>query len=877
MRRSLCLIIVASVLVVGSTALAQQPQNYLPQPRISSVFPTGGKVGSTTELTFTGTDFDDEDGLVFSHPKIKAEVIVAPEPKPDPKAKKPPAKRNKAQITTAKFKVTIPADVPPGVYDVRLSSNLGVSNPRAFVVGTREEVVEKEPNNDVPEAQKIAVGTVVSGVIANAQDVDYFAFPAKAGQRILVHCASSSIDSRARPLVEVYASDGRRLAMSRNYADNDALADVTIPADGDYQIRVCEFAYQAGGPDYFYRLTVSTGPWVDAVFPPIVNPGKSTPVTVYGRGLPGGKPVEGMQVDGRPIESLSVTVTPPTDAAARSRLSFRGRIDPPMGTQDGFEYQLPGANPVPIFLTDAPVVLEGSTSNDTPETAQAIPAPCDVAGRIEKRYDRDFYSFTAKKGDVFSVELFSDRIGGGMDTYYQIRNEKNENIGPEMDDDNEVLHQSKFFTRNGDPQPQRFTAPADGKYLILVGSREATVNYGPRCVYRLRVGKPTPDFRAIVMPDGQAIPSAGLLRHGGETAYDVYVDRLDGFADPVIATAENLPPGVTATPALIGTGAKWGTIVLSTADGAAPYTGTFRVVCKADIAGKSVTREARPASVTWPTNNPNIPAIVRLDQQLVVAIRPDKSRLRIAADFPAGKVKTKGKDNKESEIPIKLPLYVRPGDKLSLPVKVQWKDPETRANPVNVFVEPTGVNNQTNPFQINNNQPTPIPKEKNDGIVSFDVRTSAKPGVYAVQLRGETLIQYVRDPMQKDKKTPVTLLAYADPLTVTVLPTVLAKVNASQAGNLKVGGTGELLVRVERQNDFDGEFQVNIQLPKETKGLTVKDAKIPAGQTEVKIPLQAAADAKPGGINGIVVTVTGTVHSQFAIEQETKVNVNISK
>ena len=49
--------------------------------------------------------------------------------------------------------------------------------------------------------------------------------------------------------------------------------------------------YTQGGPDYFYRLSISTAPWIDAVFPPVVEAGKATQVTIYGRNLPGGQPL----------------------------------------------------------------------------------------------------------------------------------------------------------------------------------------------------------------------------------------------------------------------------------------------------------------------------------------------------------------------------------------------------------------------------------------------------------------------------------------------------------------------------------------------------------------------------------------------------------
>src|SRR5207247_8591253 len=64
----------------------------------------------------------------------------------------------------------------------------------------------------------------------------------------------------------------------------------------------------------------------------------------------------------------------------------------------------------------APVVLDNE-ANDKPEMAQQVPVPCEIAGRIEKKKDRDWYSFTAKKNDVYNIEVFSDRLGAPTDMY----------------------------------------------------------------------------------------------------------------------------------------------------------------------------------------------------------------------------------------------------------------------------------------------------------------------------------------------------------------------------------------------------------------------------------------------------------------------------
>ena len=171
--------------------------------------------------------------------------------------------------------------------------------------------MEKEPNNDVPEAQRVEMNTTINGVISAPTDVDYYVFAGKKGQRVVISCLCSSIDSKMNAGIEVFDAADRRLAENRNYHGDDALTDVTVPADGDYYVRIFEFTHLQGGPDSFYRLSITTAPWIDAVYPMAVEPGKPATVTVYGRNLPGGKPDPNAVVNGRAIETLSVTINVP--------------------------------------------------------------------------------------------------------------------------------------------------------------------------------------------------------------------------------------------------------------------------------------------------------------------------------------------------------------------------------------------------------------------------------------------------------------------------------------------------------------------------------------------------------------------------------------
>ncbi|HEV3387038.1 MAG TPA: PPC domain-containing protein, partial [Gemmata sp.] len=696
------------IVAVCGTAAAQPPPG-LPSPRIQFVFPAGAKAGSSPqlhlfgvplksqpELTATGTDLEEPEKLIFSHPGIKAEYSAPKLTEPDPKKKETALKANPGPH---KFKLTVDAAVPPGIYDVRFVGKWGVSNPRAFAIGNLPEVAEKEPNNDVPEAQRVMIGTTINGVLSTGTDVDYSVFAGKKGQRVVISCLAGSIDSRANPLIEVYDTTGHKLTTSRNYRDTDALADLILPADGDYYIRLSQFTYQGGGPDHFYRLTISTGPWIDAVFPPAIEPGKPAQVTLYGRNLPNSQPADGFSIDGRPLEKLIVAVIPPTDPAAVTRLVAHARIDPTTALQDGFEYVFQGpngiSNTVPIYFARDRLVLKKNVGGTTPAGAEPIPAPCEVAGFISRRGDTDWYVFDAKKGDQFQIELIAERIGTQADFFISVRDGKDpkRDLSGELDDDPDSLHPLGFYTRSTDPPAYKFSAPEDGKFLIMVGCRETGIMNGPRTSYRLRVSPAKPDFRAIIMPYSRHFQTGSAAWQGGSQAYDVLIHRIDGYTGFITVTAEGLPAGVSARPLQIAPNTRWGVLVLNAAPNAATFTGpiTFKATGPG-MNGSQLVRDVRPATVTWGINTQqaNVPVITRLDQSMVLAVRPEKAMFSILPDPANATIKLNGKDEK-----LTSPLTVKQGEKLAVPIKINWASPDKQ--PVALSSDPTSPNAQASP------------------------------------------------------------------------------------------------------------------------------------------------------------------------------------
>ena len=111
------------------------------------MFPPGGQQGTTVDLTVGGgTDLDELDQMVFAHPGITA-------------VQKLDANGNPVANT---FTVTVAADVPSGLYDVRVRGLFGVSNPRMFRVDSLPEAAEVEPNNTLAQATPVTMESIIN-------------------------------------------------------------------------------------------------------------------------------------------------------------------------------------------------------------------------------------------------------------------------------------------------------------------------------------------------------------------------------------------------------------------------------------------------------------------------------------------------------------------------------------------------------------------------------------------------------------------------------------------------------------------------------------------------------------------------------------------
>ncbi len=615
------LLALVPIFFAAHTALAQ-----LPTARLNAVFPAGGRQDTSVEVTLSGSDLDGVNRLHFNHAGITAAQVMAPAD--DYHAQPRPA--------DGRFTVTVAADVPPGMYEVRAVGKYGVTNPRFFAVDNQAEINETEPNNQPGKANEVPLGAIVNGQ-SNGADQDFYRFTAKKGQRLLIDCQARRIDSRFDPAIVLYDASGNELLNVHDGSHRDTLLDYTVPADGEYLVEVHDFIY-AGGSDYFYRLEVGAGPHVDFVLPPAGLPGSNQAYEIYGRNLPDGKPVPGMDIDGRPLEVVTANIALPSTEEAQG-VTAGALIEPSEAEIDAIVYRHPTpqgpANPVLIGLAAAPVVREQEPNSD-PDKAQKLSPPCECVGQFYPLGDHDWYTFDANKGDAWWIEVISQRQGQSADPYLLVQqvsvDKKGQEQVKELQQTDDVRGGNRrrgvdFDTAHDDPI-YRFTAPADGAYRVLVRDLYSSSRGDPRFVYRLCIRPEQPDFRLAALPrfpgtqpnQQQSLVWTPHLRKGGSDEIEVVAFRRDGFDDEIVVTAEGLPDGVTAQPVTIAANRDSTILVLTAAENAAAAVTPFRIVGKAKLPTGEVTRMARCASIVWEGRQNQFNARSRLASELVLSV-----------------------------------------------------------------------------------------------------------------------------------------------------------------------------------------------------------------------------------------------------------------
>jgi len=635
-------------LVLGAVSSVAQ---HLPVARLNTVFPPGGQRGSEVLVTVAGSDLDDLAGLRFSDPRIRAEVTPT-----------------NAQV----FRVTLPADLAPGIVDLRTFGRFGVSNPRGFCVGTGPEQVSTGTNTTVATAPSLPVGAVVNGRLA-ANQAAWYRMETLAGRAYTIRAETRGIDSRLEPILELADPTGRPLGMSRR-----GVLGFVGPTNGPVMVSVHDVTYR-GGDDVLYRMEVTTAPQVERALPVVLQSGATNRVTLWGWNLPGGERVAGTGGGGPHLERVEVDlVAPEADretvvegfrrpgGASVSRNTFLWRWD----------LSNEVSNPVLFQLTPHPVV-----TGPQPGLVE-VTLPVEFSGIFPGRGETNGVRFQGKKDEAWWIDIVSERLGAVTDPRVIVERERapgESGEGSTVDvlelaDTDANLGGVDFNTSHRDAAA-RFVPPADGWYRVRVQNLFQPAPGSLQPAYGLSIRRETASAPAVVtalqLPrqndnDRTAHPLPHFLRWGETRPVRVVAFRQDGFAGDLELEFKSLPSGVTSMPTRIPSGQNVGYALLTAAEevqDAAVAPEGFPVVLEVrgpgnapqPVAWATVSRLIPEWNDQWVPVRPTREALVAVSrhESAPVTVRSATNRIAVGAD---GKFKVPLEVVRRFEFPAALVL-----------------------------------------------------------------------------------------------------------------------------------------------------------------------------------------------------------------------------
>ena len=492
---------VGSVTLAGPTLLLilSVASAFAAPPKLTNLFPAGAQRGQSLTITASGT-FSTWPVLVWAdRPGI---TIVADKDK-------------------GKLNVQVAAEAVPGAYWLRLTDGEGASQLRPFIVGTLPEIAESETNDLPDKPQTVEPRVVINGKLAKSGDVDGFRVELKAGQTLVAALAANSIlGSPMDAVLQICelverpdASGPNRQAEAFIALENhdavglDPQLAFTTPHDGRYLVRLFAFPATpdsgirfAGGDDYLYRLTLTTGAFIDHALPLALS--KNEPQ---------------LQLGGWNLGSAVATVSIPTAAGTEADLA-------PPDSPLAWVWSPDAAGAFPLPRIDQASIVASKASQP-----QELPVPATVSGRLEIPGEVDAFAFDAAKNQKLRIRVAAKALGFPTDPYLTVQG-----------DDGKVLAEADDTGRDDRDPVLEFTPPADGRYRVLV--RDLSRRGDVRMVYRLTIEPVQPDFSLSLAAD------SFVLEKDKPLEIPVSVAVRDGLREPIEFHAIGLPPGVVAEP-----------------------------------------------------------------------------------------------------------------------------------------------------------------------------------------------------------------------------------------------------------------------------------------------------------------------------------------
>lgn len=502
-------------------------------PTAAYIFPAGGQSGTTVPVRIGGHFLHGKADFMIGGAGLTGRSPIERIPTTwfeGPLILQPASQQKEDYPKDYSGELKIAADAPVGVRFWHCATSQGITPGMRFVVGELPEIVEEESERLTP-AKAITLPVTINGRIFPREDVDDWSFAAKAGQIVSCEVNAARLGSGLDSRLEVLNSRGEVIAENSDTFGADSFVRFTAREDGNYTVRIHDIRFE-GLQHFVYRLTISSGPWLDRIYPLGGQRGKSVELQLAGANL------------AQKTQALAVPTADSPQGLSISKIPAEHHPFPVLFENDDYSEHLE-AEP-----------------NDDAAQAKIGELPCVFNGRIDRAGDVDHWTFHGKKGEAWQFDLRASRLGSPLDGVLTLLDEKGQKLAT-ADDLSNGQTDAVLAT----------TLPADGVFTLKVEERISSRG-GPEFAYRVRAVKPSDSVLRLT-----TILDAVTLNRGGDVKVKVLAERPAGFADEIPLDVEGLPEGVTVTGKL-GKGQNQVDVVFKAADATKIGTSKLRIVGK---------------------------------------------------------------------------------------------------------------------------------------------------------------------------------------------------------------------------------------------------------------------------------------------------------
>ncbi len=411
-----------------------------------------------------------------------------------------------------------------------------------------------------------------------------------------------------------------------------------------------------------------------------------------------------------------------------------------------------------------------SEPNNLHAQAQKITLPCDISGSFFPAADVDTFEFHGAEGDVWWIEVASERLGRPTDPSVIVQRvsldgtqEKPIDVAEFSDIASPVKLSSNGYAYDGPPYNGgsldiigKLEVKENGLYRLQLSDLFGGTRMDASNVYRLIVRKAAPDFALAAWGlhmelrngDRNALSKPLALRGGITVALEVVSVRRDGFDGDIELMMEGLPEGVTAQGLKIPAGKTRG-IMLVTADENAPQSlANVLFSGKSTVNGVEVKRTVQMAAMAWPIVDSwgEIPS-PRLVNGLPISVtRAEFAPISIAA--------------KEKKV-----WEATAGQKLTIPLRHTLRS-EFSGSDLQLKASGTGFE-QLPRFDVS------LLSDSSEVILDL-AKLKTPPGDYLIAFYGSAVSKYQSSPVAPAKENPAPKdtadIVMSEPIAIRVHP-----------------------------------------------------------------------------------------------------------